>query len=191
MPALSRCSAQKYIIYINNKSWWILLFRWKKKYCNCDKLCWRQSCTADQPSAAARGCDRWPGPRPGWHPTTSWTQEIKNCKNWPFINISIRSAPVLAIIDKFKLPLKTQNSNSDQIAKGSLQNDDCISDGSTGRLGYHAGGYCEAQGKGRARGGPRKVTEKSFMDGGWWISFPWCFTLTWLPPPSFLPPKVS
>ena len=32
--------------------------------------------------------------------------------------------------------------------------------------------YCEAQGKGRARGGPRKVTQRSFMDGGWWISFP-------------------
>ena len=29
--------------------------------------------------------------------------------------------------------------------------------------------YCEAQGKGRARGGPRKVTEMSFMDGGWWL----------------------
>jgi len=29
--------------------------------------------------------------------------------------------------------------------------------------------YCEAQGKGRARGGPRKVTERSFMDGGWWM----------------------
>ena len=28
---------------------------------------------------------------------------------------------------------------------------------------------CEAQGKGRARGGPRKVTERSFMDGGWWM----------------------
>ena len=28
---------------------------------------------------------------------------------------------------------------------------------------------CEAQGKGRARGGPRKVTERSFMDGGWWL----------------------
>ena len=27
--------------------------------------------------------------------------------------------------------------------------------------------YCEAQGKGRARGGPRKVTQRSFMDGGW------------------------
>ena len=31
---------------------------------------------------------------------------------------------------------------------------------------------CEAQGKGRARGGPRKVTQRSFIDGGWWISFP-------------------
>ena len=29
--------------------------------------------------------------------------------------------------------------------------------------------YCEAQGKGRARGGPRKVTQRSFMDGGWWM----------------------
>ena len=28
---------------------------------------------------------------------------------------------------------------------------------------------CEAQGKGRARGGPRKVTERLFMDGGWWM----------------------
>ena len=28
---------------------------------------------------------------------------------------------------------------------------------------------CEAQGKGRARGGPRKVTQRSFMDGGWWM----------------------
>ena len=33
---------------------------------------------------------------------------------------------------------------------------------------------CEAQGKGRAKGRPRKVTERSFidMDGGWWLSFP-------------------
>ena len=31
------------------------------------------------------------------------------------------------------------------------------------------GRFCEAQGKGRARGGPRKVTERSFMDGGWWM----------------------
>ena len=39
--------------------------------------------------------------------------------------------------------------------------------------------YCEAQGKGRAKGRPRKVTKRSFidMDGGWWLSFPWCFTL--------------
>ena len=29
--------------------------------------------------------------------------------------------------------------------------------------------YCEAQGKGRARDGPRKVTQRSFMDGGWWM----------------------
>ena len=34
--------------------------------------------------------------------------------------------------------------------------------------------FCEAQGKGRAKGRPRKVTERSFidMDGGWWLSFP-------------------
>ena len=36
---------------------------------------------------------------------------------------------------------------------------------------------CEAQEKGRAKGQPRKVTQRSFIDGGWWISFPWCFTL--------------
>ena len=29
--------------------------------------------------------------------------------------------------------------------------------------------FCEAQGKGRAKGGPRKVTQRSFMDGGWWM----------------------
>ena len=29
--------------------------------------------------------------------------------------------------------------------------------------------FCEAQGKGRARGGPWKVTQRSFMDGGWWM----------------------
>ena len=28
---------------------------------------------------------------------------------------------------------------------------------------------CEAQGKGRAKGRPRKVTQRSFIDGGWWI----------------------
>ena len=33
----------------------------------------------------------------------------------------------------------------------------------------HTFGFCEAQGKGRARGGRRKVTERSFMDGGWWM----------------------
>ena len=27
--------------------------------------------------------------------------------------------------------------------------------------------YCEAQGKGRARGRPRKVTQRSFIDGGY------------------------
>ena len=29
--------------------------------------------------------------------------------------------------------------------------------------------YCEAQGKGRAKGRLRKVTQMSFMDGGWWM----------------------
>ena len=29
--------------------------------------------------------------------------------------------------------------------------------------------FCEAQGKGRARGRPRKVTQRSFIDGGWWM----------------------
>ena len=49
--------------------------------------------------------------------------------------------------------------------------------------------YCEAQGKGRAKGWPRKVTQRSFidMDGGWWLSFPWCFTLNLVAthPPTF------
>ena len=29
--------------------------------------------------------------------------------------------------------------------------------------------YCEAQGKGRAKGPTRKVTQRSFIDGGWWM----------------------
>ena len=29
--------------------------------------------------------------------------------------------------------------------------------------------YCEAQGKGRAKGRPREVTQRSFIDGGWWM----------------------
>ena len=29
--------------------------------------------------------------------------------------------------------------------------------------------YCEAQGKGRAKGRPRKVPQRSFIDGGWWM----------------------
>merc|ERR1711952_581685 len=29
--------------------------------------------------------------------------------------------------------------------------------------------FCEAQGKGRAKGRPRKVTQRSFIDGGWWM----------------------
>ena len=32
--------------------------------------------------------------------------------------------------------------------------------------------FCEAQGKGRAKGRRRKVIQRSFIDGGWWISFP-------------------
>ena len=28
---------------------------------------------------------------------------------------------------------------------------------------------CEAQGKGRAKGRPRKVTQRSFIDYGWWM----------------------
>ena len=28
---------------------------------------------------------------------------------------------------------------------------------------------CEAQGKGRSKGRPRKVTQRSFIDGGWWV----------------------
>ena len=28
---------------------------------------------------------------------------------------------------------------------------------------------CETQGKGRAKGRPRKVTQRSFIDGGWWM----------------------
>ena len=52
--------------------------------------------------------------------------------------------------------------------------------------GYHSGDLtnCEAQGKGRAKGGPRKVTQRSFMDGGWWYTFPWCFTLNLVDPPT-------
>ena len=37
--------------------------------------------------------------------------------------------------------------------------------------GYMNNKYCEAQGRGRAKGRPRKVTKRSFIDGGWWISF--------------------
>ena len=29
--------------------------------------------------------------------------------------------------------------------------------------------FCEAQGKGRVKGRPRKVTQRSFIDGGWWM----------------------
>ena len=28
---------------------------------------------------------------------------------------------------------------------------------------------CEAKGKGRAKGRPRNVTQRAFIDGGWWI----------------------
>ena len=51
--------------------------------------------------------------------------------------------------------------------------------------------FCEAQGKGRARGGPRKVTQRSFMDGGWWmvvhLSLMLYIKVGCHPPP---PPKV-
>ena len=33
----------------------------------------------------------------------------------------------------------------------------------------HPFSYCEAQGKGRAKGRLRKVTQRSFIDGGWWM----------------------
>ena len=33
----------------------------------------------------------------------------------------------------------------------------------------HSSNNCEAQGKGRAKGRPRKVTQRSFIDGGWWM----------------------
>ena len=29
--------------------------------------------------------------------------------------------------------------------------------------------FCEAQGKGRAKGRPRKVNQRTFIDGGWWM----------------------
>ena len=29
--------------------------------------------------------------------------------------------------------------------------------------------FCEAQGNGRAKGRPRKVSQRSFIDGGWWM----------------------
>ena len=29
--------------------------------------------------------------------------------------------------------------------------------------------YCDAQGKGRGKGCLRKVTQRSFIDGGWWM----------------------
>ena len=54
--------------------------------------------------------------------------------------------------------------------------------------------FCEAQGKGRAKGRLRKVIQRSFIDGGWWISFPWCFTLNLVASPSHHhhhPPEVS
>ena len=34
---------------------------------------------------------------------------------------------------------------------------------------HHCYLFCEAQGKGRAKGRPRKVTQRSFIDGGWWM----------------------
>jgi len=55
--------------------------------------------------------------------------------------------------------------------------------------------YCEAQGKGRAKVGPRKVTQRSFMDGGWWMVVYLSLMLYTKfgrhHLPSFLPPEVS
>jgi len=34
---------------------------------------------------------------------------------------------------------------------------------------FYGNTFCEAQGKGRAKGQPRKVTQRSFIDGGWWM----------------------
>ena len=39
----------------------------------------------------------------------------------------------------------------------------------TGKQGNICFPGCEAQGKGRAKGRPRKVTQGSFIDGGWWM----------------------
>ena len=50
---------------------------------------------------------------------------------------------------------------------------------------------CEAQGKGRAKGRPRKVTQRSFIDGGWWmvdILSLMLYIKFGCHPPSFLPP---
>ena len=50
--------------------------------------------------------------------------------------------------------------------------------------------YCEAQGKGRAKGRLRKVTQRSFIDYRWWISFPWCFTLNLVATTTTFPPLL-
>ena len=54
---------------------------------------------------------------------------------------------------------------------------------------------CEAQGKGRARGGPRKVTERTFIDGGWWmvdiLSLELTLKLVATHPPTTTHPQVS
>ena len=41
-----------------------------------------------------------------------------------------------------------------------------------------------SSGKGKRKGRPRKVNQRLFIDGGWWISFPWCFTLNLVDLPS-------
>ena len=57
--------------------------------------------------------------------------------------------------------------------------------------------YCEAQGKGRARDGPRKVTQRSFMDGGWWmvdilsLMLYTKFGCVTFPPPSLLISRIK
>ena len=50
--------------------------------------------------------------------------------------------------------------------------------------------FCETQGKGRAKGRPRKVTQRSFMDCGWWmvdILSLMLYTKFGCHPPTFLP----
>ena len=54
---------------------------------------------------------------------------------------------------------------------------------------------CQAHGKGRARGGPGKVTQRSFMDGGWWmvdiLSLMLYIKVGCHPPPATRPPPTT